>query len=201
MKPLVPIGLGVLLGATALLMSESEAAPFPRRISDAEAARRIAAAYPASASIATVVVAVARAIGADPFDLANLINFESRFDHQAVNSRTGATGLIQFMPATAAELLGTTQSAAIAQIAAMTPDQQMIQVRRFLERWHRIYGDLDTPHKMAMSVFWPAYIDDDPNTLFPARVPASNPGIYTPEDYVQYMTRNARLPRSDQRVA
>ena len=66
-------------------------------------ARTIANAYPKSGlPLAKEIVAVAQRTGAHPYDLANLINFESAgtFKSDVKNPISGATGLIQFMPKT-----------------------------------------------------------------------------------------------------
>lgn len=48
--------------------------------------------------VAAATVALADRLGADAYDLANLINFESGWNPAAVNPTSGASGLIQFMP-------------------------------------------------------------------------------------------------------
>ena len=65
------------------------------------AAQKIAAAYPkAGMALSREIVKVAQRVGAHPYDLANLINFESAgtFSTSVKNKYSGATGLIQFMP-------------------------------------------------------------------------------------------------------
>ncbi len=71
------------------------------------------------------VVAVAKRINCDPNDLMCLMNSESGVKTTAVNKRSGATGLIQFMPATA-KGLGTSCSA----LKAMSPEEQMVYVEK-----------------------------------------------------------------------
>ena len=72
------------------------------------------------------VVRVSRKIGVHPADLLGLMASESGLDPQARN-KSGATGLIQFMPDTAAEL-GTSVSA----LSKMNRVQQMKYVEKFL---------------------------------------------------------------------
>ncbi len=60
--------------------------------------------------------------------LLKLFRIESKNDPKAVNKFTGATGLIQFMPATA-RALGTTTAA----LAAMTYEQQLDYVYKYLK--------------------------------------------------------------------
>jgi tape measure domain-containing protein len=47
---------------------------------------------------------MARRLGANPAAILNVMAFESGFNAQAVNPRTGASGLLQFMPSTARRL-------------------------------------------------------------------------------------------------
>lgn len=79
--------------------------------------------------------------------LLGLINFESGGRTDIVAPNTNATGLIQFMPATA-EGLGTS----VEELARMTPAQQMDYVERFL----RPYADrIKRPEDLYMAVFFP----------------------------------------------
>lgn len=122
---------------------------------------------------------VAGRIGADPYQLAEVINFESNgFNPKAVNPYSGASGLIQFMTFTAAEL-GTSVEA-IRQMSAL---EQMPLVERY---FRMKVGDrpLDTFQALTMCIFYPKYMYVAPNTPFPANVQAANPGITTPQDYM-----------------
>lgn len=71
---------------------------------------------------------VASRFGVNPSDLLALMRSESSLNPQAVNPTTGATGLIQFMPATARSL-GTTTEA----IRQMSAAEQMKYVEKFFE--------------------------------------------------------------------
>lgn len=138
---------------------------------------------------ALLVVDTARAVGAEPVWLAEVINFESRFQPDAVNPTSGATGLIQFMPSSARRL-GTTTAA----LRTMTFEQQWPYVDRYFRsvaagEWTGDEGGLlDTRVKIAMAVFYPAYRNLDPGTRFPANVLAANEAIRkaggTPAAYV-----------------
>lgn len=55
------------------------------------------------------VIDVSNQLGIDPNWLMAVMNFESNLNPQARNNATGATGLIQFIPSTAASLGTTTQ--------------------------------------------------------------------------------------------
>lgn len=138
---------------------------------------------------ALLVVDTARAVGAEPVWLAEVINFESRFRPDAVNPTSGATGLIQFMPSSARRL-GTTTAA----LRTMTFEQQWPYVDRYFRsvaagEWTGDEGGLlDTRVKVAMAVFYPAYRNLDPKTRLPANVLAANEVIRkaggTPAAYV-----------------
>lgn len=73
------------------------------------------------------VVQVSKRINCDPNDLICLMNSESGIKPNAVNKTSGATGLIQFMPATA-KGLGTTCSA----LKNMSAEEQMVYVEKYL---------------------------------------------------------------------
>lgn len=72
----------------------------------------------------------------NPNWLMGVMYFESRLNHQAVNRVSGATGLIQFMPATARGMGTTTQA-----LAQLTNVQQLDYVLRYYQpyrgRMHR----------------------------------------------------------------
>ena len=140
------------------------------------------------------IVAVAGRVGAHPFDLANLINFESAgtFSTSVRNRVSGATGLIQFIPSTA-KGMGTSTG----QLAQMSKLQQMRYVERYLKRKTRI-APLNTVHNLFMAVFYPAAMRWPPDKKFSARVQKSNPGIVTVRDYVSHAMRRAKLPASSE---
>lgn len=90
---------------------------------------------------------VAAEIGCDPSHLSACIEFESRWNPAAVNAATLATGLIQFMPSTAA-VLGTT----VANLHSMTRLQQLDYVLRYLKPFA---GRLRTLSDCYMAILWP----------------------------------------------
>jgi hypothetical protein len=148
----------------------------------------IVAAYKISPSFASKIVEVAGRLGVDPAHLANVINFESRFSPSIQNAISGATGLIQFMPNTAAEL-GTTTGT----LAAMSAEQQMEYVYRYfaLPRIKQ-YGPLRTQEDVYMAVFYPVAIGK-PDYVFPLKVQAQNFGFKTPKDYTTWANSRAKL--------
>lgn len=155
------------------------------------AAAQIAAAYPkAGAPLAREIVKVAARVGAHPFDLANLINFETAgtFSPSVKNRISGATGLIQFMPKTARSLGTTTES-----LARMGQVEQMFWVEKYLKQFRK---DKGTVQALFMSVFYPKAMSWPLDKEFPSIVQKSNPGINTVRDYVAVATRNAKLPSS-----
>jgi hypothetical protein len=149
-------------------------------------AGQIIAAYPASLPIAPGIVRLAEIHGFDPAFLANVINFESRFNPAALNKKTNAAGLIQFMPKTAARL-GTTTEA----LRQMSAGAQFTYVEQYLRPFK---GKLKTQPDVYMAVFYPAYVGRPANTPFPPNVQRANPGIKTPADYTQMANRAAVLP-------
>jgi hypothetical protein len=83
-------------------------------------------------AFASKVIAGSQQLGFDPNWLMAIMNFESGLDHTRVNSISGATGLIQFMPATAKQL-GTSTTA----LKQMSNVQQLDYVFKYL----RVYKD------------------------------------------------------------
>lgn len=105
------------------------------------------------ATFRTKAAEVERRLGMQQGDLLRLIHFETggTFD-PAVQNRagSGATGLIQFMPATA-KALGTTPEA----LAKMTPEQQLDVVEKYLSPYKGKIGNLQDAY---MAVFYPKAI-------------------------------------------
>ena len=151
-------------------------------------AAQITRAYPRAASVAGDVVALGRELGVDPAWIANVIQFESGWNPQAVNSKSGASGLIQFMPKTASGL-GTSVSA----IRTMNAKQQWPYVRRYFLPYR---GRLSSQIDVFMAVFYPKAIGKGENYRFSALVTKYNPGIFTAGDYVRKALRRARLVSS-----
>jgi hypothetical protein len=149
-------------------------------------AGQIIAAYPASLPIAPGIVRLAEIHGFDPAYLANVINFESRFNPAALNKKTNAVGLIQFMPKTAARF-GTTTEA----LRQMSAGAQFTYIEQYLRPFK---GKLKTQSDVYMAVFYPAYVGLPENTPFPLNVQRANPGIKTPADYTRMANRAAALP-------
>lgn len=94
------------------------------------------------------VCTISDQIGCDPNDLMACMAFETgeTFSASVKNKKSGATGLIQFMPATATGL-GTTTAA----LAAMSPEAQLDYVARYF-RWH---PGVKTLEDLYMAILWP----------------------------------------------
>lgn len=137
-----------------------------------------------------------------PFEwLVNLINFESgRTFNPAITNNIGATGLIQFIPSTAADksCLNTSTAA----LRQMTFKQQLAYVDKYLAcnlKPHlTISGKIPstfTQGDLFMTIFYPAAVGK-PNYVFPANVQAANAGIARPRDYVEKALRVSLFPLS-----
>jgi hypothetical protein len=98
------------------------------------------------------VISIARSLQCDPSHLMAAMAFETgeRFTASVRNKASGATGLIQFMPATA-KSMGTT----VEDLAALTPVQQLSYVRRYL---YPYVGRLRTVSDVYMAILWPAAV-------------------------------------------
>lgn len=134
---------------------------------------------------ASEVARVAQKYDVDPMELVAVMHFETggTFSPNIRNAAgSGATGLIQFMPRTAASL-GTTTDA----LAQMSRSQQMRYVERYFDQWgSRLQGgDIDD---LYMAVLWPKAIGrPDSYPLFrreQGKVYSQNAGLDTNKDGV-----------------
>jgi len=89
-------------------------------------------------------------LGIKPDWLMAVMAFESGIDSKRVNSTSGATGLIQFMPSTAAGM-GTSTAA----LKAMTNVQQLDYVYKYLAPYK---AKMKTYTDVYMTVFYPAAV-------------------------------------------
>ena len=106
------------------------------------------------------VVEISKRVGCDPNALMAVMKSESGLKTTAKNPHGGATGLIQFMPATA-KALGTTTDA----LSKMSPEQQLVYVEKFLIQNKKMAGfkesdKLDSGTLYTL-VFLPAYAKRD----------------------------------------
>lgn len=105
-----------------------------------------------SAGFRDKVRILAGKLGVDPSDLMAVIAFETgeSFSPAIRNKRSGATGLIQFMPSTA-KGLGTTTDA----LAAMAAEDQLDYVERYFAQFGKTYSNLED---LYMAVLYPKAI-------------------------------------------
>lgn len=91
----------------------------------------------------------------DPNWIMYVMFFESGLNHRAQNTKSGATGLIQFMPTTAA-YLGTTT----ADLIQMSNVEQLDFVYAYLKPYR---GDMERMVDVYLAVFFPAAIGQPDN--------------------------------------
>lgn len=116
-------------------------------LADVPGLRRLLSLEP---GFARALVNMARGLGLDPNVIAGVMSAESGLRPEAVNPNGGATGLIQFMPSTAAALGVTTSM-----LRSMSAVQQLEYVRRFFApHASRIQSVGD----YYMAVFMPAFV-------------------------------------------
>lgn len=118
----------------------------------------------------------------NPAWLWSLIRFESKGNPAARNPITGARGLIQFLHSTA-RALGYKDAD---DLVAKNPtfDKQLSgPVFKYLAQ----YAPFPSKQSLYMAVFYPAARTWQPSRMFPAAVIDSNPGIYTVQDYINFV--------------
>lgn len=105
-----------------------------------------------SAAFKTKLLGICGRLGCDPNHLMSAMAFETgeRFSSDVRNKASGATGLIQFMPATA-KALGTTTDA----LAAMNAVDQLDYVEKYLRPYT---GRMKTLSDVYMTILWPAAV-------------------------------------------
>lgn len=121
-------------------------------LAEAETAQPVAWGKRVSPEFRSKAVAMAHRLGLDPSVLMAVMAFETgrQFSSKTVNRRSGATGLIQFMPKTATAL-GTSTKA----LAAMSELRQLDYVERYLKPYAGRMTDLPSAY---MAVLWPAAV-------------------------------------------
>lgn len=103
------------------------------------------------------LVETANWIGISPDWLAAAISFESGFSTSISNAAgSGATGLIQFMPNIAQNLLGTsTPQEAVNKLKSMSFVDQLEVVKKYFEPYR---GKLNSLEDTYLAIFYPAFI-------------------------------------------
>jgi hypothetical protein len=150
-------------------------------------AQDIMSRYGIDQDFAASIESLGNDLGVDPMYLANTMYAESRLDPSVKNmAGSGATGLIQFMPQTAANL-GTTTD----ELSRMTPVEQMEYVRRYFSADNLGAGRLrdlqndPSQHNVNMAVFLPSMISKPVDTQIPQEYWRQNGSIRTPADYTR----------------
>lgn len=110
--------------------------------------------FPKSREVIDELMDLASEMQIDPGWLANAIAGESNFSHTVVNPSSGATGFIQFMPATA-RAYGTT----VEKLASMTAKQQWVYVRRYMIK---AKGKVESQIDLSMRIFYPVAMGKGP---------------------------------------
>lgn len=129
---------------------------------------------------------VAKSLGVKPKDLFNLINFESKWNPLARNTISGARGLIQFMHTTA-QSMGFKNADDLVSKYPDINSQLSGPVLTYLSKYKPF--NYPYPQSLYMSVFYPAYRNRDPYSLFPDPVRKQNPGINRIIDYVNFVEK------------
>ena len=101
---------------------------------------------------------ISSALGIEPEWLMQVFMYESGLDHTAVNKTTNATGLIQFMPATATALNTTVEK-----LKAMTNVAQLDYVYLYLKNYA---GKINSYIDLYFSVFFPAAMNKADDWVF-----------------------------------
>lgn len=139
--------------------------------------------------------------------LYNVITLESGWNPAAYN-KSGAVGLIQFMPATLKDfgLLSPTLAAQVPKNAPVPEAVKQAIRKEFLAKYPNVqsqlfgpvttyfkrYRSYPTEQSVYMTVFYPAYRDSAMSQPFSAAVQAQNPGIKNVGDYVALVQSRAR---------
>jgi hypothetical protein len=115
----------------------------------------------------------------------SLIMFESTWNPLARNKKSGARGLIQFMPQTARDLGYKTADEIVEKYPAIA-SQLLGPVAAYFKLPGK-RGPYPTKQSLYMAVFYPTHRDVPPDTMFSAKARKANPGIDTVQDYVNYV--------------
>ncbi len=151
---------------------------------------------------------VASALKMNPAWLYNVIMLESGWNPSAYN-KSGAVGLIQFMPKTLKDygMLSASLAAKIPTGKTPVPENVKQEVKaEFLSKYPDVvsqlegpvlkyfkrYRDYPTEQSVYMTVLYPAYRNAALSTPFSADVQAQNPGIKTVGDYVALVQSRAK---------
>ena len=129
-------------------------------------------------------------LNVNPDWLYKLIDFESGWNPAAINKKTIAAGLIQFIPSTA-KSLGFNDSIDLIKKLPKINEQLEYAVKPYLIK----YRPFISLQSLYMAVFYPAARFWEPSKKFPAIVTKYNPGIYTPADYVDNVEKKKTIKK------
>ena len=136
---------------------------------------------------------VALKVGARPSLLDAVINFETAgtYDPLIKNPRsdTTAVGLIQINDPTARDLFGMSAGELVRKYPDFNSQMDNV-VLPYLQQRKKVYNGgapLFSKNDLYMSIFYPGYMNKDPDTPFPDSVQKVNPGIKTPADYARFV--------------
>jgi hypothetical protein len=132
------------------------------------------------------VIDIAKLLKTNPSNLMVVMNNESGLKADIKNPTSSASGLIQFMEATAKEL-GTTT----AELRAMSNVKQLDYVYKYLKLYT---GKMNSAGEVYLAVFYPLALYRDDNFTFPAWVVNANKifdinkdSILTKREFKQYV--------------
>jgi len=131
---------------------------------------------------------IAAKLGVNPAWLDALINFETGGSYDPLKkgpTSTGAHGLIQIINSTARTDFGYPDSLSLVQDYPTFDEQMDGIVYPYLKK----YMPFKTQQSLYMAVFYPAYRFVPPDREFPMDVQKANPGIKTPQDYINFVNR------------
>lgn len=106
---------------------------------------------------------LAERLGLDPSYIAAVMSHESGLNPSATNPNGGATGLIQFMPATAKAMGTSTQ-----ELRDMSAEEQLAWVERFFRPYRKTMRSF-VPGDYLMATFMPAFIGKPADTVLFAK--------------------------------
>lgn len=112
-------------------------------------------------AFAAKVIAIAKKLQFDPDWIMYIMKKESGFKHNIVNPRSGATGLIQFMPSTA-RVLGTSTEA----LRYMSNVDQLDYVYKYFKP---VTGKIHSYEDLYLYVFFPVMVGQPNDTIIQAR--------------------------------
>lgn len=135
-----------------------------------------------------------------PEDLLAVMYCESGLRASARNPRSGAAGLIQFLPGTLASI---GFSGGADEFCLLTETEQLTWVEQFLSRYQR-YG-LDSAARIYQAVFMPGTLRDGSVVLLDSRIDPvryqrngvldlDHDGVITVSDLAEFVARKCRKP-------